>query len=365
MLENIAKFKKATTRLITAENVYGLKGAGGKAIPFGDQGEKVDQIAQLSGADDYSSKAARELGQKWKVRPSLMLAAGAETTLMDVACSGAITHIWFTYDAKYARDLIFRCYWDGEEKPSVESPAGDFFCAPFCKSIRVASVPINVNPTNGLNCYLPMPFRSHARITIENRNPAEVNFYYAISFEERDVAPDEAYFHAQFRRQNPTSGDDYVILDGVKGRGQYIGTSLGWQQNSEGWWGEGEVKMFIDGDDEFPTYIGTGTEDYFGGAWCFNGNYSSPFLGYQDLSNALDSRETNRVGNRHAMYRFHIADPIRFEKDLRVTIQTLGWRSEGRYLKLRDDICSVAYWYQSEPHAAFPTCPTRDETEVI
>ena len=364
MLEDIAKLKQGTTHLLTAENVYGAKGAGGKAVPFGDPGEGAARIGQT---DSLSSGPARELGQKWKVRPCLTLPKNSVTTLMDADCSGAITHIWMTYDVKRARDLILRFYWDGEETPSVEAPAGDFFCAPFCRPLAVTAVPVNVNPTNGLNCFLPMPFRRGARITVENRCPEDdVMLFYAISFEERPVAEDEAYFHAQFRRRNPTPGtEDYVILDGVKGCGQYIGTALGWQQNSEGWWGEGEVKMFIDGDGEFPTYVGTGTEDYFGGAWGFNHNFTAPFLGYQDLSSALDGRETNRVGNRHAMYRFHIADPIRFREDLRVTIQTLGWRSEGRYLPLRDDICSVAYWYQAEPHVPFPAFPSRDETEVI
>ena len=366
MLENAAKLRKAVTRLVTAENVYGAKGVGGMAVPFGDPGAGVARLGQPGCENNGSSRAARELGQTWKVRPCLELPAGAETPLMDVECSGAVTHVWMTYDVKYARDLILRFYWDGEESPSVECPAGDFFCAPFCRKIRVSAVPVCVNPTNGLNCYLPMPFRSRARITVENRSPEGAMFYYAISFEEREVDPDEAYFHARFRRENPTSGtEDYVILDGVKGRGQYVGTAVGWQQNSEGWWGEGEVKMFLDGDSEFATYVGTGTEDYFGGAWSFEGNFSAPFLGYQDLSNVLDGRTTNRVGNRHAMYRFHIADPIHFEQSLRVTIQTLGWRSEWRYLPLRDDICSVAYWYQTEPHAPFPAFPSRDETEVI
>ena len=142
------------------------------------------------------------------------------------------------------------------------------------------------------------------------------------------------------------------------------------QQNSSGWWGEGEFKAFIDGDDEFPSYCGTGTEDYFGGAWCFEGNFSAPFLGYQDLmSQGLcgenDKRPTNMVGNRHSMYRFHVYDPIRFQDNFRAYMQALGWRSEGRYLPLLDDISSVAYWYQSEPHNKFKKLGTRDELEVI
>ena len=133
-----------------------------------------------------------------------------------------------------------------------------------------------------------MPFRKSAKITVENRNPEhDVGLFYAISVDENAVAPDEAYFHARFRRQNPTTGDDYVIVDGIKGKGHYVGTAIGWQQNTEGWWGEGEVKMYIDGDKNFASYVGTGTEDYFGGAWGFGDNYSAPFLGFQDTGNVL------------------------------------------------------------------------------
>ena len=141
---------------------------------------------------------------------------------------------------------------------------------------------------------------------------------------------------------------------------------MAWQQNTDGWWGEGEFKAFIDGDKEFPTICGTGTEDYFGGAWCFGANYTAPFLGYQDLTiQDQAGHPMGRHGNRHIMYRFHLLDPIRFQKDLRVTMQAIGWRSEGRYLPLQDDLASVAYWYQAEPHAAFPKLPDRDGLEII
>lgn len=214
--------------------------------------------------------------------------------------------------------------------------------------------------------YFPMPFRKHGRITVENRNPNKVRyFYYAISCEDGPVEGDEAYFHARFRRVNPLPwGEDYVILDDVHGEGHYVGTYMGWQQNNDGWWGEGEIKIFIDGDEEFPSYCGTGTEDYFGGAWCFGANYSAPFLGYRDLS-AVNGRETNSVGNRHSLYRFHLMDPIRFHRDLRVTMQAIGWQSEKRYLPLQDDICSAAYWYQAEPHTIFPDLGGRDRLQVV
>ena len=280
---------------------------------------------------------------------------------MDIDGPACIQHIWITVDPKVFRDLILRFYWDGEKTPSVESPLGDFFCNGFKTRTNILALPINVNPSGAFNCYFPMPFRKHARITVENRSPSEIGgFFYAINYVLTAVEPDEAYFHAQFRRTNPLPyKSDYTILDGVKGQGHYVGTYMAWQQNNSGWWGEGEIKMFLDGDAEFPTICGTGTEDYFGGAWCFGQNYSAPFMGYP--MGACDGKP----GNRHGLYRFHVMDPVRFKTDLRVTMQALSWRGEGRYLPLQDDISSVAYWYQAEPHAAFPTLPERDGLEVI
>ncbi len=146
-------------------------------------------------------------------------------------------------------------YWDGEESPSVEAPIGDFFCNGFRTVVNVNSLPINVNPTGGYNCYFPMPFRNGARITVENRTPELVeHFFYTITFSEEQIDPDDAYFHAQFNRTNPLPyKEDYVIVDKITGRGHYVGTYMGWQQNSKGWWGEGEIKMFIDGDNQYPS----------------------------------------------------------------------------------------------------------------
>ncbi len=364
-LFGIANLSEAQSRSITAENVYGEKGRGGMAELSTTPQPEVARIGQRW---DGPNACARDLGRTWKVRPCITLPKASTTTLMDVEGPGTIQHLWITVDSKRHRDLILRFYWDGEKVPSVESPVGDFFCTSWKSRAAILALPINVNPTGGLNCYFPMPFRKHARVTVENRAPDDQpGFFYAFNYALGPVGDGEGYFHAQFRRTNPLPyKEDYVILDGVRGRGHYAGTFLAWQQNSDGWWGEGEFKAYIDGDREFPTICGTGTEDYFGGAWGFGASYSAPFLGYQDLTvQEQPGRGMGRHGNRHIMYRFHILDPIRFQKDLKVTMQAIGWRSEGRYLPVQDDIASVAYWYQAEPHAPFPALPGRDLLEII
>jgi hypothetical protein len=357
-LGTLDRLSSAKTRLITAENVYGEKGRGGMAELSETPQADVTRIGQHWDGINYG---ARELGTKWKVRPCITLPAGATTTIMDVDGPGYIQHIWITFGTERYRDQIIRIYWDGETTPSVETPIGDFFCNGFNTRVNILALPINVNPSGGFNSYFPMPFRSHAKITVENRDVKDLGgFFYAITYAQTEVDSDSAYFHALFRRTNPlTYGDDYVILDNVVGRGHYVGTYMAWQQNNANWWGEGEIKFFLDGDDEYPTLCGTGTEDYFGGAWGFGATYTAPFLGYPigDIE--------SKVGGRHGLYRFHIMDPIRFEQDLRVTMQAIGWRSDGRYLPLQDDIASVAYWYQTEPHKTFPELGDRNALEVI
>ena len=356
-LGTLARLSHARTRSVTAENVYGKKGAGGMAEISKTPQADVEALGQVW---DGPSQPARELGRTWKVRPCITLPPESTTTIMDVAGAGCIQHIWMTVKEEALRDIVIRFYWDGEDRPSVETPLGDFFCLGFATRTHVLAQPINVNPSGGMNCYFPMPFTAGARVTVENRAPAAVSgFFYTIDYAEAEVPADAARFHAQFRRNNPLPcGTDHVLVDGLRGRGHYVGCYMAWQQNNAGWWGEGEFKAFIDGDTEFPTICGTGTEDYFGGAWSFGETFSAPYLGYP-------LGGTNAVGQRHGLYRFHVMDPIRFEQDFRATMQALGWRSEGRYLPLQDDISSVAYWYQAEPHADFPALPDRDALEVI
>ncbi len=331
-LGTIPLLSEAETRSISAENPGGERGGGAKAIP-----------------DEHSPAAM--LGAGWKVRPCITLEPGSTTTLADIAGPGVIQHIWITVHPKAYRDTLLRFFWDDEESPSVEVPLGDFFCNGHGLRYRVNSLPIAVNPSGGFNSYWPMPFRARARITIESQHPEPIpGFYYQITYSLTEVPEDAAYFHAQWRRSMTTrQHPEHTILEGVVGQGHYVGTFLAWEQLSNGWWGEGEIKFYLDGDDEYPTICGTGTEDYFGGAWGFGGEtFSTPFLGYP-----LYRKEAGEVP-KHGLYRWHIMDPIRFRRELRVTIQALGWWPNHKFEPLTDDIASVGYWYQSEPHAPFP-----------
>lgn len=348
-LGSLACLSNARTRSISAENPTGAPGQGGRAIPDGGP--------------------ARELGQGWKVRPCIDIPAGERVTLAAIDGPGSIQHIWITVDPSFWRGLVLRMYWDDEAQPSVETPLGDLFCSGWPVRGLVNSLPVAVNPAGGFNCYWPMPFRRHARITLENILPRTVTgFFYQITYALADVPDDAAYFHAQWRRSNPLPYKQvHTLLDGVQGQGHYVGTYMAWGVNNNGWWGEGEIKFYMDDDDEFPTICGTGTEDYFGGAWCFQQDgqyvtYSTPFLGMPQM---IKPDGVERANQRFGLYRWHILDPIRFQERLRVTIQALGWRSEGRFLPLQDDIASTAFWYQREPHAPFPTLPDRDFLEVI
>jgi len=345
---------------VCAENVYGKKGQGGMAYPDASQPVQDDVIAIGQNPSFWCPSPSRELGQKWKVRPCIWLPVNSTATVLDADGPGMIRHFWMTFDKKYVRDLIIRMYWDGEETPSVECPLGDFLCsAPKCYA-DMKSMPICVNPDNALNSYWLMPFRKHAKITIENRGIEQATFFYTINYTEEPIAEDAAYFHASFRRMNPVKlGEDFTIVDGIKGKGSFAGCFLSWQQNNDGWWGEGEVKMFIDGDTDYPSICGTGTEDYVCGAWGFcDRTYCTPYAGYI-VGGAP------KTGTRHAMYRFHIQDPIWFNSDFKATIQALGWRRNMRYLPLQDDISAVAYWYQQEPHAPLAPLPSPNEMEVI
>ncbi len=338
-LGDLPLLSSARTRSISAENPTGVVAGGASEVP---------DPAHPAGA----------LGKGWKVRPCITLPKHSTTALADIAGPGTITHIWITADPRSYRDCILRFYWDGEESPSVEVPLGDFFANGHALRCNVNSLPVAVNPSGGFNSYWPMPFRQRCQIAVENQRWEDIEgFFYQVSYVLAPVPEAAAYFHAQWRRSvTERSEPQHTILEGIRGRGHYVGTYLAWTQLANGWWGEGEIKFFIDGDGEYPTICGTGTEDYFGGAWGFAGEtFSTPFLGYP-----LYRKEPGEVP-KHGLYRWHVMDPIRFESALRVTIQALGWWPNGKFQPLADDIASVGYWYQAEPHAAFPALLTPEE----
>ena len=353
-LGNLSRLSHAQTRSISPENFTGAKGQAGMST------------------DGPARNAARDLGQGWKVSPYVVIEPHKTLVMADVQGMGAIQQIWLTPAGNW-RFAILRFYWDGETEPSIECPVGDFFASGWGRYAQVSSLPVCVNPGSAFNCYWQMPFRKSFKVTLENIADEKFTVYYQINYTLTDVPADAAYFHAQFRRVNPLPYKSvYTILDGVKGWGHYVGTYMAWGVNNNGWWGEGEIKFFLDGDDKFPTICGTGTEDYFCGSYDFDAKapdgtvqyreFTTPYTG---LPQVIRGDGHYDVQQRFGMYRWHIMDPIRFEKDLKVTIQALGWRSGGRYLPLQDDIASVAYWYQQEPHAPFPKLPEKDKLEVI
>ncbi len=313
--------------------------------------------------------AGRELGVGWKLSPSVSISAGETFTLADIEGPGAIQHIWTTPTGNW-RYSILRIYWDDQEQPSVECPIGDFFACGWGRFSQVSSLAVCVNPGSAFNCYWPMPFARRCRITLENIADESMVLYYQIDYELRPVDENAAYFHAQFRRVNPLPYKGvYTIVDGVKGQGHYVGVYMAWGVNNSGWWGEGEIKFYLDGDVDYPTICGTGTEDYFCGSYNFENRqtrqyqeFTTPYAG---LPQVLRPDGVYQSQTRFGLYRWHLLDPIRFKQDLRVTIQALGWRSGGRYLPLQDDIASVAYWYQTLPTQPFPSLPGRDHLEVI
>jgi len=363
-LGNLSRLSKAQTRSISPENFTGEKGK-----------------AAMS-TDGPALSAARDLGQGWKVSPYVRVPAGETFVMADVKGEGAIQQIWLTPAGTW-RFAILRIYWDGETEPSVECPVGDFFACGWGQYAQVTSLPICVNPGSAFTCYWEMPFRKGFKMTIENiaakpragEAPTANLFtvYYQINYTLTEVPDDAAYFHAQFRRVNPLPYKDvYTIVDGIKGWGHYVGTYMAWGVHNNGWWGEGEIKFYLDGDSKFPTIAGTGTEDYFCGSYDFDAKapdgsiqyheFTTPYTG---LPQVIRGDGHYQVMQRFGLYRWHIMDPIRFEKDLKVTIQALGWRAGGRYLPLQDDIASVAFWYQAEPHAKFPKLPDKDYLEII
>ena len=270
---NLSEMRNFESRSISAENFNGEKGRGGMA------------------EDGPGKNSARDLGKGWKISPSVDINAGETFELANIDGSGFIKHIWITDDCPKNRMLIIRMYWDGSDTPSVEVPLGDFFAsADYQNYAQLTSLPVCVNPRRAFNCYWDMPFYKKCRITIENLYTASVTIYYQIDYLLGEVPEGHGYFHAQFRRKNPLPYKEcYTILDNVEGNGHYVGTYMFWGVNNNGWWGEGEIKFYLDGDNEYPTICGTGTEDYFCGSWNFDvcGKYQEFCTPYCGLSKII------------------------------------------------------------------------------
>lgn len=350
--------------------------------PENPDGSKAGAAREVPDPNDRISKQAIDMGVGWRVRPVIELGAGETVDLADIEGSGSINYLWVTCTTEFWRGLVLRMYWDNEESPSVECPLGDFFAMGHDDARHeVNSMPIVVAPSRGCNSYWPMPFRERARVTLTNEIRDRVDVIaYKVVHRQHPVSPEARYFHAQWRRSMTTrEHPEHTILDGVTGSGYYAGTYLAWTAMSKGWWGLGQVKFFLDGDEEFPTIADTATEDYFGGAWCFypdpdprpniwsppygatgrveeEQTFSAPFIGLP-----LADIRSGSGARRFSLYRWHVLDPIGFHEDLRVTVQALGFRPDGAYEPLTDDIASLAVWYQSEPHNGFPVLPPLSE----
>lgn len=337
MLSDLTTAKKSQSRAITAENPTGVKSGGARATT------------------GTGAEASRDLGVGWKVSPSIMLEANSAVTVAEIDGPGAIKHVWMTCFPSFWRDLIIEIYWENSLHPAVQVPYGDFFCNGWKERVNINSIPVAVNPAGGMNSYWEMPFKKHAKIVLRNLSEESYPLYYQIDYALEDVPEDCVYFYAYWNRSNPVHIKGvHPLLPRISGRGHYVGTYIAYQSNNTGWWGEGEMKFYLDGDDEYPTICGTGTEDYFGGAWNFEqpqgeyGTYSTAFLG---LPQVIKPDGLYQSQQRFGMYRWHLLDSIRFEQDISVTIQSLGWRSGGRYLSQQDDISSTVFFYLNQPES--------------
>ncbi len=347
-LPPITRLSSLASRSISAENPDGAVGGGGRATT------------------GTGARAARDLGPGWKMSPSVVVPAGSTVTLADIAGPGLLQHLWMAVPPEWYRRLVLRIHWDGSEVASVDVPVGDLFCLGWSRFDQVTSQHVVAAPHSGLNAYWPMPFAEHARMTLENVWHEDLVLYFTLDYAVGDLGQEVAYFHGCWRRSAPVVGGLHEIAS-VSGRGHYVGTYLAFDAMSPGWWGEGEVQFFLDDDDRFPTVCGTGTEDYFGGAWDFNvpgrgyTPYSAPYLGLPQVLRPDGLYESQQ---RFGMYRWHDPDPIRFTSRLRVTVQDLGWRPDGRYRLRADDLATSAYWYAAEPGPTGSTAPTLDAMET-
>jgi len=320
-----------------------------------------DALFAMSRLRDYKSKRSSSWDKTGGNTDSLRVEPGQSATLLEATGAGVITHIWFTInssDRMHLKNLVLRAWWDGESAPSIEVPVGDFFGLGLGEYFVYQSALLSVAPVKALNSYFQMPFATSAKITITNEGKIRTdNFYFAVDYTTVAKLPEGlGRFHAQYRQEAPckksaTPGDknlngegNYVFLEAT-GKGHFVGVTQGVEQNADGWFGEGDDMIFIDGDTA-PTINGTGTEDYYNGAWDF---------GLQAFANMRQGApyvvDPERTGGRYCLYRWHTESPITFEKSIKVTIE------HGHANDRADNFYSTAYWYQTEPHAEFPKLP--------
>jgi len=329
------------------------------------------QLSSLISPHTYVQKRASSYDRTGGNDDFRKIAPGDTLTLLDESGPGVITHVWITIaspEQYHLKKLVLRMYWDEEASPSVEAPIGDFFGLGLGDYFRFESTPLSVASDKALNSFFPMPFRKRARITVTNQGGEGVDaFYFNIDYQalRKDLAPDTMYFHAQYRQATPAKGwtnqweandtpaitakknldgeNNYVWLEAT-GQGHFAGVTMSILQNQDGWWGEGDDMFFVDGE-KLPSINGTGSEDYFLGAWAFGDH---PFS-YALFGAPVKGPEL--AGSRSSLYRFHLDSPIPFTKSLRATIE------HGHANHRSDNFFSVAYWYQKETHAAFPALP--------
>ncbi|HQH74549.1 MAG TPA: DUF2961 domain-containing protein, partial [bacterium] len=300
------------------------------------------------------------------------VAPGETKVLADIVGPAVIRHIWLTFNEARPNwleaegsarpdEIVLRMYWDDHPEPAVEAPLGDFFGAGFGLRREIVSVPVQVESGDGYNCYWSMPFFKRGLITITNESPKNVrSFYYHIDFTQEERLPEKTvYFCAQYRNEFPEkTGSDYLILD-AEGEGHYVGTVMSVRSRSPFWFGEGDAKFYIDGDPQ-PTIQGTGTEDYFLMAWGLSERLF-PYFGCTYMSSDFED-----LGVEYCLYRWHIADPVRFTKSLRFEIEHKGWitadetesgKIEG-HVEREDDMATVAFWYQIGQPKRFTRIPS-------
>jgi len=349
---------------------FGAEGALGMAPKPAASAPPPDELFEQARLRSYKTRRSSSWDRSGGNDDSVHVEPGASATLLEVSGAGVITHLWFTInssDEHHLKSLLLRAWWDGEQTPSVEVPIGDFFGLGLGEYFTYQSALLAVAPVKALNSYFQMPFGTAAKLTLTNEGKIRTdNLYFAVDYVTfGSLPPDVGRFHAQYRQSAPTKGidgwrsngddavntrknldgaDNYVFLDAI-GRGHFVGVSQAVEQNQEGWFGEGDDMIFIDGD-ILPTINGTGSEDYFNGAWDFGGK---PFA--YEHNGAPYIVDPERIGGRYCLYRFHTESPITFEKSIKVTIE------HGHANVRSDNYYSTAYWYQTEPHTTFPPLP--------